>query len=160
MDLNTIFNGILAVIAIVGFLISLYFSRQTLKQAKELNDKAVNAELFEKRYEVIEFFEKFIDADITPKYEDADKLPKYFTMMDLLFKNTNRFRLVLVDLSNYLESYKIDILKQRINSATSNPSEIKLQEIKPRFYTCYRIYLQDLKNELGIIDLKREIGIF
>ena len=157
MDWNIIFNGVLAFVAVVGFIISLYFSRQTLKQAKALNDKAVNAQLFEKRYEVIAFFEKFIDITISPRFDDLDLLPKYLTMMDILFKNTLNFRFVLVDLTHYCAISDTKVLKERMGLSNVPMSD---SEALSRFYSCYKIYLQDLKNELGIIELEKTKDVF
>lgn len=157
MDWNTIFNGAIAVIAIVGFIISLYFSRQTLKQAKELNEKAINAQLFEKRYEVIEFFNNFIDSDVNPLYENIHLLPKHVTMMELLFKNTENFKSVLIDFALYYESNgDISILKRRIKDSDH---EYEKAEILFSFYSDYKICLHDLKEELGIVELNMDIEI-
>jgi hypothetical protein len=70
-DLNTVFNAVLAFFATIGFFVSIYFSHKSLKQAKELNKNSLDAQLFDKRYEVIEYFIKQLSSNFD-KPDDFD----------------------------------------------------------------------------------------
>lgn len=155
MDWNTIFNGILAIIAIVGFIISLYFSRKSLKQVKELNDKAINAQLFEKRYEIIEFFENLLTSpdDLIELKFDKNLLFKYFYMIDSLFNKGEEIKKPLRHLLQYHNSKDIKHLKKPLVKELDIESDIRFS-----FFSYYKVSLIGLKEELGIVELKKGMG--